>query len=288
MGRRERCASFGVTAGRPPSRAGCEFRRRLADAGLHAGTVSEHNATPHRRRPFRRQPPKALVRDSRGAVHTRAHQRLGSYRPARRNTTAAPNPAVIGRPDRLLRQRRRDLSAPNATVAAVAPRCRRTGRSERSPIQYRSYAGAGRTGAVFDRRAHRVGAANRDGLHTCRRRTRCQVSVAPVTPVSTVTNCCRHGEPRVWCSTHRWRRYQPRAASLPGSGARDNCALKWAILLHGHELLDISPLQARCGWAVGCGRTCSFGRAASGARKTNQDSLCLVNMAIIVKTPKSD
>jgi aminomethyltransferase len=41
-------------------------------------------------------------------------------------------------------------------------------------------------------------------------------------------------------------------AELAGLGARDTLRTEMGYPLHGHELsLDISPLQARCGWAIG-------------------------------------
>ncbi|MEQ0725378.1 hypothetical protein ABLO01_08930 [Mycobacterium tuberculosis] len=70
---------------------------------------------------------KALVRGPVRRPSTRAHQRPACISPARRNTPcAAPNPAG-STTHRLLRQRRRDLSVPNAnTAAVVGARCRRT------------------------------------------------------------------------------------------------------------------------------------------------------------------
>ncbi|CKT20230.1 Uncharacterised protein [Mycobacterium tuberculosis] len=180
VGRRERCARADTrTAGRPPSRAGCEFRRvrRLADAGLVCRNRQRAQRHPHRRRPFRRQPPGQGTGPwtGCGAVRQlRAHQRPGSYR-ARQGAIHLVLHRIRRcdrRPDRLLRQRRRDLSGAQRRQyrrgGRRATSCR-TGRSEhhQSASVLR---GAGRTGAVFDRRAHRVGAANRDGLHGLRRR----------------------------------------------------------------------------------------------------------------------
>ena len=43
-----------------------------------------------------------------------------------------------------------------------------------------------------------------------------------------------------------------RGGELAGLGARDTLRTEMGYPLHGHELsLDISPLQARCGWAIG-------------------------------------
>jgi aminomethyltransferase len=54
-----------------------------------------------------------------------------------------------------------------------------------------------------------------------------------------------------------------------GLGARDTLRTEMGYPLHGHELsLDISPLQARCGWAVGWRKDAFFGRDALLAEKT--------------------
>lgn len=48
-----------------------------------------------------------------------------------------------------------------------------------------------------------------------------------------------------------------------GLGARDTLRTEMGYPLHGHELgPDISPLQARCGWAVGWGKPRFWGKAA--------------------------
>lgn len=55
---------------------------------------------------------------------------------------------------------------------------------------------------------------------------------------------------------------------LAGLGARDTLRTEMGYPLHGHELsLDISPLQARCGWAVGWAKDTFWGRAALLAEK---------------------
>lgn len=60
-----------------------------------------------------------------------------------------------------------------------------------------------------------------------------------------------------------------------GLGARDTLRTEMGYPLHGHELsLDISPLQARCGWAIGWKKDAFWGRDAllaekeSGPRRT--------------------
>jgi aminomethyltransferase len=48
-----------------------------------------------------------------------------------------------------------------------------------------------------------------------------------------------------------------------GLGARDTLRTEMGYPLHGHELApDISPLQARCGWAIGWKKDHFFGRDA--------------------------
>lgn len=55
---------------------------------------------------------------------------------------------------------------------------------------------------------------------------------------------------------------------LAGLGARDTLRTEMGYPLHGHELsLDISPLQARCGWAIGWTKEAFFGRDALLAEK---------------------
>ena len=54
---------------------------------------------------------------------------------------------------------------------------------------------------------------------------------------------------------------ESRGGQLAGLGARDTLRTEMGYPLHGHELsLDISPLQARCGWAVGWSKDAFWGR----------------------------
>jgi aminomethyltransferase len=56
--------------------------------------------------------------------------------------------------------------------------------------------------------------------------------------------------------------------ALAGLGARDTLRTEMGYPLHGHELSrDISPLQARCGWAVGWKKDAFWGRDALLAEK---------------------
>jgi aminomethyltransferase len=55
---------------------------------------------------------------------------------------------------------------------------------------------------------------------------------------------------------------------LAGLGARDTLRTEMGYPLHGQELsADISPLQARCGWAIGWKKDAFFGRDALLAEK---------------------
>lgn len=55
---------------------------------------------------------------------------------------------------------------------------------------------------------------------------------------------------------------------LAGLGARDTLRTEMGYPLHGHELsADISPVQARCGWAVGWKKPAFWGRSALLAEK---------------------
>ena len=67
----------------------------------------------------------------------------------------------------------------------------------------------------------------------------------------------------------RARRRRRGAGGEPaGLGARDTLRTEMGYPLHGHELsLDISPLQARCGWAIGWKKDAFWGRDALLAEK---------------------
>lgn len=57
---------------------------------------------------------------------------------------------------------------------------------------------------------------------------------------------------------------------LAGLGARDTLRTEMGYPLHGHELsLDISPVQARAGWAVGWKKDVFWGREALTQEKTD-------------------
>ncbi|MBI3691353.1 MAG: glycine cleavage system aminomethyltransferase GcvT, partial [Mycolicibacterium aromaticivorans] len=61
---------------------------------------------------------------------------------------------------------------------------------------------------------------------------------------------------------------QGAGGQLAGLGARDTLRTEMGYPLHGHELsLDISPVQARAGWAVGWKKDAFWGRDALLAEK---------------------
>jgi aminomethyltransferase len=65
-----------------------------------------------------------------------------------------------------------------------------------------------------------------------------------------------------------------------GLGARDTLRTEMGYPLHGQDLsLDISPLQARCGWAVGWAKPAFWGREALLAEKQAGPSRLLWGLA---------
>ena len=64
---------------------------------------------------------------------------------------------------------------------------------------------------------------------------------------------------------------RPRGGQPAGLGARDTLRTEMGYPLHGHELSpDISPLQARCGWAIGWKKDAFWGRDALLAEKAGR------------------
>jgi aminomethyltransferase len=64
------------------------------------------------------------------------------------------------------------------------------------------------------------------------------------------------------------REVRDAGGELAGLGARDTLRTEMGYPLHGNELsLDISPLQARCGWAIGWKKDVFWGRDALLAEK---------------------
>ena len=91
---------------------------------------------------------------------------------------------------------------------------------------------------------------------------------APATPASTAMNCCRRGIRRRVVFDALVDAVGSAGGELAGLGARDTLRTEMGYPLHGHELsLDISPLQARCGWAIGWKKDAFWGRDALLAEK---------------------
>ena len=91
---------------------------------------------------------------------------------------------------------------------------------------------------------------------------------APATPVSTATSCCRRGTGAGVVFDALVDAVSAAGGELAGLGARDTLRTEMGYPLHGHELsLDISPLQARCGWAIGWKKDAFWGRDALLAEK---------------------
>ena len=205
----------------------------------YAGTVSEHNATRNAVGLFDvSHLGKALVRGP-GAARVRqlrAHQRPGPHRPGQGAIHVVLHRIRRRhrRPDRLLRRRRRDLSGAQRRQHRRGGRGA-AGRRTGGPDDHQRASllrGAGGAGAAIGRRAR--------GSWDCRptwitwatpmprtRECRCAF-VAPGTPASTATNCCRPGSPRVWCSTRWSRRSTPPAASPRAWAPATRCAPRWA------------------------------------------------------------
>lgn len=67
-----------------------------------------------------------------------------------------------------------------------------------------------------------------------------------------------------------------------GLGARDTLRTEMGYPLHGHELtLDISPVQARTGWAVGWKKPAFWGKAALTQEKTDGPRRILLGLKAI-------
>ncbi|WP_201010848.1 glycine cleavage system aminomethyltransferase GcvT [Rhodococcus sp. NKCM2511] len=61
-----------------------------------------------------------------------------------------------------------------------------------------------------------------------------------------------------------------RDGQVCGLGARDTLRTEMGYPLHGHELAqDISPLEARCGWAIGWNKDSFWGKDALTAQKAD-------------------
>jgi aminomethyltransferase len=69
---------------------------------------------------------------------------------------------------------------------------------------------------------------------------------------------------------------------LAGLGARDTLRTEMGYPLHGHELsLDISPVQARCGWAVGWKKPAFWGKTVLAQEKAAGPSRTILGLRAI-------
>ena len=84
------------------------------------------------------------------------------------------------------------------------------------------------------------------------------------TPASTATSCSPAlGRRRPRCGTRSSRRPRELGGMPAGLGARDTLRTEMGYPLHGQDLsLEISPVQARAGWAVGWKKDAFWGRDA--------------------------
>ena len=138
--------------------------------------------------------------------------------------------------------------------------------------EHRAYGVLAVQGPKSARGARRAGPAHRHGLHGLRRRR------VPRRPGAGVPHRL-HRRTRLRAAAawdgaasrvrRRWStRSRAAGGQLAGLGARDTLRTEMGYPLHGHELsLDISPLQARCGWAVGWRKEAFWGRDALLAEK---------------------
>ena len=133
--------------------------------------------------------------------------------------------------------------------------------------------------APVGRRAGRAGTADRHGLH----------GYADASYSGVPVRVCRTG----YTGEHGYELLPPwdaapvvfdalvtevqAAGGAPaGLGAQDTLRTEMGYPLHGHELsLDISPLQARCGWAIGWKKDAFWGREALLAERRRPPPLLL-------------
>lgn len=75
---------------------------------------------------------------------------------------------------------------------------------------------------------------------------------------------------------------QQNGGELAGLGARDTLRTEMGYPLHGHELsLEISPLEARVGWAIGWSKPAFWGKAALVAEKASGPKRVLLGLKAI-------
>ncbi len=271
---------------RPPPRPRRQAGRvrRLGDAaGVLRRRPQGARRGPRGRRDLRRQPPRQGARPGPGAadfVNATLTNDLGRIGPGQAQYTLCCDEDSGGVVDDLIAYLHADdrvLLVPNAANSAeVARRLRRP---------------RPRTACSVDGPAHRPRRARRPGH---RRRTRCSTgracrpgtttcpSRSPTYAGAEIT-VCRTGytgergyELVVPCG--RRRRGVGRAARAAGGrrlglqpcglGARDTLRTEMGYPLHGQDIsLDVTPVQARLGWAVGWGKPAFWGKDVLRGRR---------------------
>ena len=269
---------------RPARRTAPSARRqlrrilRLADAGRYAGTVGEHTATREAVGLFDvSHLGKASVRGPGAAeyVNSALTNDLGRIGPGKAQYTlcCTESGGVI---DDLIAYYVSDdevFLVPNAAntaavVAALRRGAKRADHHRRAPVTR----GARRAGTEIGGGRRIARAADRYGLHGLRRR-RLQRRRGAGVP-DRIHRRARLRAAAAWDDAAsgvrraRRRRVGGAGGQLAGLGARDTLRTEMGYPLHGHELsLDISPLQARCGWAIGWSKDAFWGRDALLAEK---------------------
>ena len=164
-------------------------------------------------------------------------------------------------------------NAANTAEVVRRLRGRRAGGRRRSTDLHEHVRRARRPGP-----AQRRGARRRSGCRpattTCRSsrptgRAARSSSAAPATPASAATSSCPRWDdaPALWDALARGGR--GRTTACPAGSARaTRCAPRWATRCTATtSSLDITPVQARAGWAVGWKKDAFWGREALAAEK---------------------
>ena len=117
-----------------------------------------------------------------------------------------------------------------------------------------------------------LGLPDRSRLHVLRgdplRRARTSSSAAPATPASAATSWSPPTRWRRRCGTRCSRRGRRTGCCPCGLGARDTLRTEMGYPLHGQDIsLEVTPVQARLGWAVGWKKPAFWGKEPLLAEK---------------------